>query len=712
MKTVNKQSLVLLAAIAALSGTTAHAARNLPVTETFSSFNATSSANTTTQLPGFKVESDPVANSTTWRGLGASQTGAGFWSLGTGNTSSADTERAFGILETSSFGDARLLLEVKKPSAGTAITALRVKYTVEQWRDGERANSIKLKYNPGTGVAGVIPGGYSEQPEFKVTVGPKQTNSGALDGNTSGNYTSVDTIVPLEVPLAYNVSGNTTGWLRWQFATASGSGNRDKLAIDDVEVTDASAAGTNQTWSGNFSSTWDDSTANWSGNTTWINDGNSNAVFTGPVSLTLGDNIVATGLTFSSGNSTIASSGSETLTPRGLITVDDGTSANTTVTINSPIVGDTGVYKTGADILALGSGSNTYTGTTAVLEGTLTGQIPAASALFIGAAGEYVTGNTTRTVNGVSGASGGAVDVTGGTLVLDVTSTASYKGNITGSGDVVKEGAGTQKFRDSLKDYTGNTTVNEGILEVTENAELSTGSITVDGGDSELLLSNDQPLVSHDLGGGTITLTNNGSLASETDDTVVVNNDIVIGTGGGRIYARGTDTTAQLTLNGVITGSTTLTRQGQGELVLAGVSDTFTGNVNLNNGRTNIAADAVLGVGGTPGITVTLQGSNSDEPASLYGLGEIGGSVVYAGNSSVTLVDVAEFAAAGGPLIITGNLTLGNTTIDASNVDTGETYPLFQVGGTPSYDDVTIVGGGGNATLTFSGGILSLDNQP
>ncbi|MBC8012159.1 MAG: autotransporter-associated beta strand repeat-containing protein [Burkholderiales bacterium] len=671
MKSVKTPSFVLLAAFAALSASsTVFAQRNLPVAETFTSFTA---ANLASLPANFYVE---AGDAITWRGNGTSETGAGFWALGSG------TERAFGILETSSFGDARLALEIKN-NGSTPITQLNIKYKVEQWRDGVRVNSIKLKYNPDSVTQGVLPGGFSELPELVVTSSPKTANNDTgLDGNASGNFTSVNTTIVLTQPL----NQNNLAWVRWQFSTTSGSGTRDKLAIDEIEVADATPVGTPLTWVGDAGDWASSGGSDWSGGA-WNNGGNSTAVFSNtPVgTVSLVNSITATNLEFSVGDYVIDRGGSEVLTLKGLVKVDDGTGTDIDATIAVPIAGTVGLVKTGADTLVITSGSHTYTGTTSVAQGTLafdsgaSAALPASSPVFVAdnATFDLGGGNRTRSIASLSGGSTGVVEITDNTLEINNVTSGSYKGNITGTGNVVKKGAGNQKFRNQVKTYSGTTTVENGILDVTENSNLTnTSSVTVTGATAELRLSTDVANSTTTLGTGSLTLASGGSLASETDNVLQLAsaNNIVIGTGGGFIFARGIP--GKLTLNGKITGSGALTRKGQGELVINGGNSTDTNavsaNVLLNNGLTTIPSGKVFGNGS---ITVTVQGANSSERASIRGAGTVSGNLAFASNS---LIDLAKVS---GVTVVTGNvtgLTSGNVTISG----TGTNVNVFRVLGT------------------------------
>ncbi|EIP96921.1 autotransporter-associated beta strand repeat protein [Opitutaceae bacterium TAV1] len=657
-------SLALLAASAALCGNVAYAQRSLttanPITENFSSYLGTLA----TVPSDFIVEYEAPANPFQGTGTGINNN-SGFYAY----TNAGGT--AFGILEgdqgTGDLGDSRLFLHFQN-STGSAISRLHVRYKVQIWRDGPRLNRIRLKYNTSTG-------GFSSLPDLADT--PAPVNAGgdvAYNGNDPTYYTQVDTVIVLPAPLANGASA----YLRWQYSSSGDSGRRDGIGITDIEVA-AAAAGTPQDWQAGDGSDgfWNLSDQVWGDNdTAWNNSSDFSAVFgDAGGTVTLEDNITAVDLTFNADDYLIEPASTQVLTLKGSVAVDTGLTA----TITAPIAGNSGLIKTGAGTLELGS-VNTFTGTLAVTGGTVSllvdDAIPAGNVLQLGDNAVLALNGHDLTVNGVQGDALGNVQLGGGKLTLDTSGAASYKGNISGSGDVEKTGTGRQRFRNQVKTYTGITTISDGALEITENSFLTgtTGVAIVGGGvtDSELLLTTDAAsttFVFGPSGTSTILLSDGGRLASDTNKNISLTNPISIGTGGGAIYARGTQVTARLTLNGAISGADNFSRHGQGVLTLTANSSSYSGNIALNNGTTVIASGVTLGNGS---ITVTVQGDNSSELAGLTGPGTIGGSVAYAANSVIAISGVSS------PLNITGNLSgLTNATITGS----GTNVVVFRVSG-------------------------------
>jgi autotransporter-associated beta strand protein len=646
MKTMKKPSLMLLAALAALSGTTAtQAQRSLTttITEDFDTY-----AGTPGTLPAdFSI--DVTAPGTIYWGNSngsGSPLNSGIYNFTNG------TDKSFGILEgdqgSGDIADSRLLLHFTN-NTGAAITRLRVRYQVQVWRDGARKNSIGLKYN-------TVPTGFGDQPTIVTT--EAKVNAGGdvnYDGADPSYYTQVD--VQFNLPSA--LPNGNSAYLRWQYSTASGSGRRDGLGIANI-ILSVATAGTDKAWGGSTPATWNLTDSVW-GSAAWSNTGNYNAVFnSGSGTLTLGTAITAVDLKFNSTGYTIAGGGNA-LTLRGQVNVASGLTA----TVSAPIAGTSGLGKIGAGILEL-SGASTYTGTTSITDGTVkllaNNALPSTTLVQLGSTGKLDLNAYDLTVAGLQGDPLGEVAIPAGkTLTLTTTTNLAYQGKITGAGGVVKNGASRQRFRNQPKTYTGPTDVDAGTLEITENGQpTGTSALSLDGSSTEVLLSSDAANVTYAFGSAApIVITGNAQLATDTGVSATLTNPIQVSSGGGTVTARGTTGSPRFTLTGAISGSGTLTRKGQALLEIKGNSNTYTGSVLLNNGITRVDSGVTLGAGA---ISVTVQGDNSSEKASLYGTGTIGGNVAYNNHTAVDLDQVGA-----NPLVITGNLSgLNNLTITGS----------------------------------------------
>jgi autotransporter-associated beta strand protein len=172
---------------------------------------------------------------------------------------------------------------------------------------------------------------------------------------------------------------------------------------------------------------WDLITQDWSTtsagpvNYTWINSGSERANFGNTAgTVTLGTNITAYGINFTTANYILAGGGN-TLTLAGTGGVIN---TNVAATINSAIGGNVGLTKTGSGTLTQ-SGNSSYSGTTIASAGTLTmtgnNNIGGTSTLT----GATLTFNGNNTFNG-------STTVTGGTLTLNGSNTLSGTTAVTG----------------------------------------------------------------------------------------------------------------------------------------------------------------------------------------------------------------------------------------------------------------------------------------
>ena len=133
--------------------------------------------------------------------------------------------------------------------------------------------------------------------------------------------------------------------------------------------------------------------------------------------------------------------------------------------------GTIGLTKTGTGTQTL-SGTNTHTGTTTVNGGTLALNGGAAIAdtgavSLADTAGATLLLNASETIGSLAGggATGGNVNLQGNTLTVGNASSTSFAGVLSGTGGLVKQGAGTLTVG-GISTYTGNTTVNAGTLSV------------------------------------------------------------------------------------------------------------------------------------------------------------------------------------------------------------------------------------------------------
>jgi autotransporter-associated beta strand protein len=311
------------------------------------------------------------------------------------------------------------------------------------------------------------------------------------------------------------------------------------------------------------------------------------------------------------------------------------------------------LVKVGAGTLVL-TGTNTYSGGTIVSAGILQGN-------SVGLQGNIL--------NNAS-------------VVFDQASTGTYAGNMSGSGTLTKQGAGTLILT-GTNTYGGGTVVNAGTLRIgTDEGMTAGGALTVNGGTFDLAGRNQT--VGALSGSGAITL------------------------GSGTLTA-GSDTAASA-FGGVISGTGNFAKQGSQTLTLSG-NNTYTGATTIDAGT--LAMGVVNALSATTALTINAGGALdlvdfSQTIGSLAGAGTVtvsgglGAVVLTVGGNNSSTVFSGTIENTGGALGLvktgTGTLTLSGNNSFAGGV-------LITGGGAVSVAADTNLGGAGGRLL-FDNGTL------
>jgi autotransporter-associated beta strand protein len=273
------------------------------------------------------------------------------------------------------------------------------------------------------------------------------------------------------------------------------------------------------------------------------------------------------------------------------------------------------------------------------------------------------------------------------TLMADVSSVVNpitLSGKISGSGGLVKAGAGLDILSNTNNNFGGGLTINQGVL------QLGASNVIPDGASAGDVTVNDT-LDMHGYSEGINGL--NGA-----------------GTGVVTTKAAGTPTltegnnNASSTFTGIIqngSGTLTLSKTGSGSLTLSG-ANTYSGGTNLNAGTLNINGTAAIGATAS---RLTIAGGTTIDNSS-------GGPITLANNNTQTWNGNFTFTGTQSLNMGTGAVTLGATpqiTVSSNTLTEGGVisgaYGLTNAGtgtlsltGANSYTGVT----------TISGGILSV----
>jgi fibronectin-binding autotransporter adhesin len=339
-----------------------------------------------------------------------------------------------------------------------------------------------------------------------------------------------------------------------------------------------------------------------------------------PSAIGAGSSIVLnTGALFYSGFGNFTTDRAVTLTGGGTLGPGNGT-----IQFSGPISGNGTLGITGPGVLIL-SGNNTYAGGTSIVNTIVRlangNAIPDTSEVFVSGSANAALdlNNTSETIGSLAGggSSGGNVMLGSANLVTGVNNlSTTYDGVISGTGGVVKTGAGTQTLS-RANTFTGALTVQSGAV--------STPSVANAGLNSPLGAGNSLILGAP----GSI-----GTLIFTSLDDGATNRTLTLAGSGGAFSV--TDPLSTLNLDGAISGAGGLTKSGPGVLFVSG-TPTYTGATMLNAGKLTLNAGLdTPGSGIAVAAGATLEARNAVN-RSISGAGTIvatGG--LFIGNAAST----------------------------------------------------------------------------
>ncbi|HBZ1709167.1 fibronectin-binding autotransporter adhesin ShdA [Salmonella enterica] len=475
-----------------------------------------------------------------------------------------------------------------------------------------------------------------------------------------------------------------------------------------------------------------------------------------------GDNTYSGGTTISGGTLTADhadSLGTGAVANSGVLQVGEGELENT-------LSGSGSLVKTGTGELTL-SGDNSYSGTTTITDGTLiaasvnalgSGDIDNSGVLKVGegelentlsGSGPLVkTGTGELTLSGDNTYSGGTT-ITGGTLTADHADSlgsgdidnsgvlqvgeGELKNTLSGSGSLVKTGTGELTLNGD-NDYSGGTTIDDGVL-IADNADsLGTGAVANNGvlqvGEGELknTLSGTGSLVK--IGTGELTLNGDNDYSGGTtisDGTLIANHADSLGTGA--IDNSGVLQVGEGELENTLFGSGSLVKTGTGELTLSG-DNSYSGATTITDGTLIAANVNALGSGNIDNSgTLMLDANGTFELANITThtgatTALAAGSTLDAGqltqeDGSTLSIDLG--AATDDAVITADSVTLGGTlnvtgigSVTDSWTPEAYTYTLIDSDSaiTSDFDDLTIAGMNREDVdfLTIDGKVDEADN--
>ena len=438
--------------------------------------------------------------------------------------------------------------------------------------------------------------------------------------------------------------------------------------------------------------------------------------------------------------------GARTLTLTGTATGSLDSSFALDVVDNT---GATSLTKSGSGTWNIGSTSNTYSGDTTISGGTLklgnSSVIPngggKGNVVLSGTSTFDLNGGTTEIINGLTGSSGTFVtNGLSGTATLtvgDADASSTFAGTLQNAGTLklTKIGTGTLTLSNSANTYTGATTVNGGVLSVAK---------IVNGGASSGIGASTNVAANLVLNGGTLQFTgtvsgsgatdrlftlttNGGTLDSSGTQRLTLSNTgamALSGTGTrtltltgtndnvGALVTQVTELAAQITDNGA--NATSLRKTGTGRWYVSNASNSFTGDVSIENGRITLVTNAtpIANIGTASQIG---KGSSSTTSLSLGATGttgflRVGQNASFSTNRKISIGGTGgggiEMAISGQTLTFTGGVALGAS---GGGITFGNFTDIMAgnyavtTNGISGSGGVTMAGGGSSSILTLSG---------
>ncbi|EAO1507482.1 fibronectin-binding autotransporter adhesin ShdA [Salmonella enterica] len=362
-------------------------------------------------------------------------------------------------------------------------------------------------------------------------------------------------------------------------------------------------------------------------------------------------------------------------------------------TLDNNVTGEGQIVKSGSDELIV-TGDNTYSGGTTITGGILAAKDAASLGsgdvdiaenakleLSQGTLDNNVTGEGQIVKSGsdeliVTGANdySGGTTISGGTLIADHADSlgtgavansgvlqvgeGELENTLSGTGSLVKTGTGELTLNGD-NDYSGGTTIDDGVL-IADNADsLGSGDIDNSGvlqvGEGELknTLSGTGSLVK--IGTGELTLSGDNSYSGGTTiigGTLTADHADSLGTGA--VANSGVLQVGEGELENTLSGSGSLVKTGTGELTLSG-DNTYSGGTTIIGGTLTADHADSLGTGAVANSGV-LQVGEGELENTLSG----SGSLVKTGTGELTL---------GGDNSYSGDTTIADGTLIAANVN-------------------------------------------
>ncbi len=523
--------------------------------------------------------------------------------------------------------------------------------TTGAWLDGNGATTefSALFRNDGTGnkwVNGANQGGLATDSSSLITLELRNTAGTGSPFNGTGSVAQLWRGTTNLGTYTLEQLSATNG--RFALCTYNGNGGAGGT-VDNLSIIATSTATLIPRWSGSVNGTWDDNTANFSGQS-------FSAMKTAGATNVLFGDLDASFNPVSTSNVTIAAGGVEIAD----VIFDNVSTSYTLASADATgIKGASTLAKSGTGMLTL-TGAHSYTGITTISGGTLAlsggnNRLPVTTALTLASPGVLRLDGNNQEV--ASLASNGRVvngNATLATLTVNNSAAATFSGNLGGPGTdennlaLVKDGSGTLTLG-LPNTFTGGTTIQNGTLALAYGDPFATNSGVGPMSSGTAVTINS---------GGILTGTNNNWLATTSVNSGATNAPTVTVNAGGTL--RGA--------SGFVSGLGNLTLNG--------------GTLEVTNGYGQFGWNACFNLGGD----ITVSGSTPSAITTASGAGA--NAVIYMSNGTnssggtrfLTVEDVTSSSAA--DLVISARLANGTLVKDGLGkveIAAGETGTGFPI---------------------------------
>ena len=378
---------------------------------------------------------------------------------------------------------------------------------------------------------------------------------------------------------------------------------------------------------------------------------------------------------------------------------------DTSSTFAGTVAGSGAVVKSGSGTLRL-SGASNYAGQTSVNGGSIqalaAGTLSANSNYLIASGTTLDLNNFAQTIGSLGGA--GTVQLGSATLTAGGSGAATtFSGLITGSGGVVKTGAGVMTFA-SANNYTGGTTIRQGALQGTTSTLLGAFQ-----NDAALIFDQgfDGTFSGFVNGTGGVVKTGTGVLtfasANSYSGGTTIRQGAIRGTSSTLLGGFQNDATLIFdqgidgTFSGFVSGTGGVVKTGTGVLTFAS-ANSYSGGTTIRQGAIRGTSSTLLGGFQNDATLIFDQGFDGTFSGALTG----SGSVVKRGAGMLRFT--GAYTSAGGLSIESGGVWLDGTFTGNTSVLGGSTLLVSS--------NASIVGGlnaSGLVHITFTAGSGRLD---